>query len=71
MYIAFIFVLVGMGYKVSMAPFHYWVPDVYQGSPTPITAFFSVAPKAAGLALLIRFIASVFSHDNEIASERD
>ncbi len=68
MYIAFIFILVGMGYKVSMAPFHYWTPDVYQGSPTPITAFFSIAPKAAGLALLIRFIASVFSGDDEIAT---
>ena len=68
MYIAFIFVLVGMGYKIAMVPFHYWAPDVYQGSPTPITAFFSVAPKAAGLALLIRFITSIFSHNDAIAS---
>ena len=66
-YIAFIFILVGMGYKISMVPFHYWTPDVYEGSPTPITAFFSVAPKIAGIALLIRFIHNVFSFDIDIA----
>ena len=67
-YISFIFILVGMGYKISMVPFHYWTPDVYEGSPTPITAFFSVAPKIAGIALIIRFIHSVFSFDIELAS---
>ena len=73
--IALVFVLVGMGYKISMAPFHYWAPDVYEGSPTPITAFFSVAPKLAGLGLLIRFTYSIFMseglYDNNlhIASE--
>ena len=67
-YVSFIFVLVGMGYKISMVPFHYWTPDVYEGSPTPITAFFSVAPKVAGIALIIRFIHSAFSFDVELAS---
>ncbi|MEE8576296.1 MAG: NADH-quinone oxidoreductase subunit N, partial [candidate division Zixibacteria bacterium] len=47
-------VLVGFGFKVGTVPFHTWVPDVYQGAPTPVTAFFSVAPKAAGFAVLLR-----------------
>ena len=54
--ISFVFLFVGFGYKISSAPFHYWVPDVYQGSPTPVTTFFSVAPKVAGLVLLTRFL---------------
>tara|TARA_Y100001968_G_C19308468_1_gene692874 strand:- start:216 stop:1154 length:939 start_codon:yes stop_codon:yes gene_type:complete len=54
--IAFTFLFAGFGYKISAAPFHYWVPDVYQGAPTPITAFFSIAPKIAGVSLLIRFL---------------
>jgi len=59
--IAFLLLFAGFGYKISAAPFHYWVPDVYQGAPTPITAFFSVAPKIAGIALLIRFLYSVLA----------
>ncbi len=47
-------ILVGFVFKVAMVPFHMWVPDVYQGAPTPITAYFSVAPKAAGIAALLR-----------------
>ncbi|MHB1342781.1 MAG: NADH-quinone oxidoreductase subunit N [Thermoleophilia bacterium] len=46
-------VLVGMGFKVSVAPFHMWTPDVYQGAPTPVAAFFSVGPKAAGFAAIL------------------
>jgi NADH-quinone oxidoreductase subunit N len=49
--------LVGFGFKVGAVPFHSWVPDVYQGAPTPVTAFFSVAPKAAGFAALLRIFA--------------
>ena len=41
--------LVGFGYKASAAPFHQWTPDVYQGAPTPVTAFMSAATKAAAL----------------------
>jgi NADH-quinone oxidoreductase subunit N len=48
------FVVVGFGFKIALVPFHGWAPDVYEGSPTPVTAFFSVGPKAAGLAVLIR-----------------
>jgi len=46
--------LVGFGFKVAAVPFHSWVPDVYQGAPTPVTAYFSVGPKAAGFAALLR-----------------
>ena len=59
-YLSMIFVIVGFGYKISMVPFHYWTPDVYQGAPIPVTAFLSVAPKAAGFAILIRFFYTVF-----------
>jgi len=52
---AVVFVLAGFGYKVASVPFHMWCPDVYEGAPTPVTAFLSVGPKAAGFALLIRF----------------
>ena len=60
-YISLLLIIVGFGYKISMAPFHYWTPDVYEGSPTPVTAFFSIGPKAAGFAILIRVIYSLFT----------
>ena len=59
-YLSMIFVIAGFGYKISMVPFHYWTPDVYQGAPIPVTAFLSVAPKAAGFAILIRFFYAIF-----------
>jgi len=49
-------VLVGLAFKISMVPFHMWTPDVYEGAPLPVTALLSVGPKAAGLALLWRFV---------------
>ncbi|MCB9231716.1 MAG: NADH-quinone oxidoreductase subunit N [Bacteroidia bacterium] len=51
-----LFVLAGFAYKVSAVPFHFWAPDVYEGAPFPVAAFFSVGPKAAGFAMLIRFV---------------
>ncbi len=51
--------LVGFGFKIALVPFHMWTPDVYQGAPTPITAFFSVGPKAAGLLVLFRLFRSL------------
>ncbi len=48
-------ILAGFGFKTAAVPFHFWCPDVYTGAPTPVTAFLSVAPKAAGFATLIRF----------------
>lgn len=58
---AAILIFVGIGYKISAAPFHFWTPDVYEGAPISITAYLSVASKAAGFALLIRFIQTGFT----------
>lgn len=55
-----IFVLAGVGYKIASVPFHMWCPDVYEGAPTPFTAFLSVGPKAAGFAVAIRFFFAAF-----------
>ena len=57
---ACVLIFAGIGYKISAAPFHFWTPDVYEGAPITITAFLSVASKAAGFALLIRFIRTTF-----------
>lgn len=58
--LSFVLILAGFAYKISVVPFHFWTPDVYEGAPTTITALLSVAPKAAGFALLIRFFHIVF-----------
>ena len=57
---AILLIFAGMGYKISAAPFHFWTPDVYEGAPITITAYLSVASKAAGFALLIRFLKTTF-----------
>ena len=67
--LSIVFILVGFGYKISAVPFHFWTPDVYEGSPTTITAYLSVAPKAAGFALLIRFFNQVFGDGTAMTSE--
>jgi len=51
----------GLGFKISMAPFHMWAPDVYEGAPTPVTAFLTVGPKALGFAVFTRVLITVFS----------
>jgi NADH-quinone oxidoreductase subunit N len=51
-----VLVLIGLGFKIAAAPFQFWVADVYQGAPTPVTAFLSVGSKAAGFIVLIRFL---------------
>lgn len=56
MWTALIMSLAGMGYKISAAPFHFWTPDVYEGAPIPVTALLSVASKAGGFGLLLRFL---------------
>jgi len=58
---ATVFVSAGIGYKVAAVPWHMWCPDVYEGAPTPFTAFLSVGPKAAGFALAIRFFFGAFA----------
>jgi NADH-quinone oxidoreductase subunit N len=55
LYIALVFIMAGFGYKIVFVPFHMWSPDVYQGAPTPFTAFLSVASNASGIAIMIRF----------------
>jgi NADH-quinone oxidoreductase subunit N len=52
--ISFLMFFVGIGYKISVFPFHMWTPDVYQGSPIPVTSFFAIVPKMAGIASLVR-----------------
>jgi NADH-quinone oxidoreductase subunit N len=54
------FIIAGMAFKVSIAPFHMWTPDTYEGAPTPVTAFMSVAPKVAGFVVFIRVLADAF-----------
>jgi NADH-quinone oxidoreductase subunit N len=58
--VSLVLVLVGFGFKVSMAPFHFWAPDVYEGAPTPVTAFLSTASKAAGFSVIIRVLLIAF-----------
>ena len=60
--VGIVFVLVGLAFKISAVPFHMWTPDVYEGAPTPVTAFFSTAPKVAAFALLLRVMATPFGH---------
>ncbi len=55
-----IFVLAGLAFKVAAVPFHMWTPDVYEGAPTPVTAFFATAPKVAAVALTARVVFEVF-----------
>ncbi len=57
-----VFILAGLAFKISAVPFHMWTPDVYEGAPTPITALFSVSPKVAALALLVRVMVEPFGH---------
>lgn len=58
--IGMVFVMVGLVFKISAVPFHMWTPDVYEGSPTPVTAFFAAAPKVAAIALLLRLLVEPF-----------
>tara|TARA_B110000438_G_scaffold297176_1_gene343152 strand:- start:10330 stop:11745 length:1416 start_codon:yes stop_codon:yes gene_type:complete len=51
-----VFIIVGLAFKISAVPFHMWAPDVYEGSPTSVTYFFSIVPKIAGLTVFIRFL---------------
>src|SRR5689334_18594198 len=58
--IGLVFLLVGLAFKISAVPFHMWTPDVYEGAPTPVTAFFAAAPKIAAMALLMRVLLTAF-----------
>lgn len=56
-----ILVMVGFGFKISIVPFHFWAPDVYEGAPTPVAGFLSTASKAAGFAVLMRILLTVYA----------
>jgi len=58
--LGFLFILIGLGFKIGAVPFHSWIPDIYQGAPTPVTSFLSIAPKGAAFAILLRFFYSTF-----------
>lgn len=58
--VGLVFVVAGLAFKISAVPFHMWTPDVYEGAPTPVTAFFSVAPKLAAFGLLVRVMFGPF-----------
>ena len=58
--VGLVFLLVGLAFKVGAVPFHMWTPDVYEGAPTPVTAFFAAAPKLAAMALLVRTLLQGF-----------
>src|SRR5690554_371955 len=66
-WIACVLIFSGIGYKISAAPFHFWTPDVYEGAPITITAYLSIASKAAGFALLIRFIKITFIESVDVS----
>jgi NADH-quinone oxidoreductase subunit N len=55
-----VFILAGLAFKISAVPFHMWTPDVYEGAPTPVTAFFAAAPKVAAMAMLVRIVIDAF-----------
>ncbi len=55
-----VFLLAGIAFKISAVPFHMWTPDVYEGAPTPVTAFFAAAPKIAAMAMLVRIVIEAF-----------
>lgn len=60
--IGLVMIIIGLCFKVSAVPFHMWTPDVYEGAPTPVTAFFAAAPKIAGMALFMRVLLEPFGH---------
>ena len=63
LYLIALLIFAGFGFKTASVPFHFWCPDVYHGAPTPVTAFLSVAPKAAGFAVMTRFFFSGLSRE--------
>ena len=64
--VGLVFILSGLAFKISLVPFHMWTPDVYEGAPTPVTAFFAIVPKIGAITILIRVTFSAF--DNAVTS---
>lgn len=63
---SFVMFFAGIGYKIACVPFHMWAPDVYEGSPIPVTAFFSIVPKVAGMAILLRVTMIFFGQEGAL-----
>jgi NADH-quinone oxidoreductase subunit N len=61
LYLSTLFIVTGIGFKIAAVPFHFWCPDVYQGAATPVAALLSVAPKAAGFGIAVRFFFGTFA----------
>lgn len=68
LFVAFMLVLAGFGYKIAAVPFHMWAPDVYTGAPIPVTAFLAIGSKAAGFAMLVRFLGFGITSDGPTAA---
>ena len=67
-----VFLLAGLAFKISAVPFHMWTPDVYEGAPTPVTAFFASAPKVAAVLLSTRVcLEALGARDRRLAADRD
>jgi NADH-quinone oxidoreductase subunit N len=64
--VAAVLILAGLGFKTSLAPFHQWTPDVYEGAPTPVTAFMSAATKTAALVVALRLLVTAFPGDADV-----
>jgi len=65
---SFILFFVGLGYKIATVPFHMWSPDVYEGSPTPVTTFFAIVPKIAGISAIVRVTMIFFGAENNLST---
>jgi len=69
--VSMVLILSGFSYKIAVAPFHFWAPDVYEGAPTPVTTFLAVASKAAGFGALLRFIGVLYMSPGVAEAVRD
>ena len=69
--VGLVFVVAGLAFKLAAVPFHMWTPDVYEGAPSPVTAFLAAAPKVAALGLMLRVLAGPFGQlDRPVAADR-
>jgi NADH-quinone oxidoreductase subunit N len=69
LFLGLVMIIAGFGFKIAMVPFQMWVPDVYEGAPTPVTAYLSVASKAAGVAIILRVLYSAFQLPDSLSQD--
>jgi NADH-quinone oxidoreductase subunit N len=67
LFLGIIMIIAGLGFKIAMVPFHMWVPDIYEGAPTPVTAYLSVGSKSAGFAIILRIFYSAFGFSGNLS----